>query len=901
MKTSAYYRQQINIFSFYQRAYTILYWSITALTFIRQKTSFLIIFCLFMLAVPLLWWGGLSAAEKSEKQNPVQPVDSLSRTGALASTVLFAAKDSVIYNIDRRTMELWGKARIDNEETSVKAPKIIIDLNTSLFHAFGIADSSKTLAEPAVFSDRQGSFNAETMTYNLKTKRGETTNVLSSSKQIIFSGEHVTRLENGELNISDGTFTTCDNQSPHYWFSSSQMTVIPEKRIIAKPLIMYIRPEIFSARLPAVPILALPYMIFPLNEGRSSGFLMPSLGNNSHMGYYLSNFGYFWAIDDQMDFRLDGDISFNGGWRLGERFRYKKSNSFSGEISGEYKEYPTYSDWNAKIIYNQVLDSSTRFDVNILLLGAPQGYDLNSMNSIAMVTQQSNARGALAKTFNEENSIAAITYNRSEDLSTLKATQAIEASFYQNRMYPFRSGFSVDDWKSNVSLSTGAFFSGMSTSETTSGYSANANVELGYYREFAQGSRALFTQAVSLQASEPVSGFYNNGMNSGTTVFVPLRMQSTLFRYFNVNPGVTFIHSLSPDGANRDVSTTVFAVDATTRMYGTLESGVLDHLIGLKVLRHTFIPAITYRWNPSFFGSGYNYYQNIYDWTDSQLFNRLDNTTYAGMPEGQSTVGISLKNIIQGKRRGSESSVPENSSIAGEQTIQLLTFNATTAYNFNADALHLAPLIFTASSNVLSPNLLFSSGAMYDIYSYDPLTGDRINRFNSDDGNGFFRFIKGFLNMSLSIQGSPKSPSSSLLLMPTTPLLVMPNASQSIFLDRFNPNYFSRIDYRQPWQFQFSLFLQSDRSNPLVPVTTSLINTSVTASLSKDWQILLNTGYDLQNSKLVFPALYLNRNLHCWQTSFQWIPFGQFRSYALQIGLKAPLSNINVKAGKGAY
>jgi len=870
------------------------------LTFIRLKTSFLTIFCLVLLAVPLLWWGRLSAAEKSAKLNPVEPVDSLTGGGGLTSTVLFAARDSVIYNIDGRTMELWGKARIDQEDTSVKAPKIIIDLNTSLFHAFGIADSSNKAAEPAVFSDRQGSFNAETMTYNLKTKRGETTNVLSSSKQIIFSGEHVTRQENGELNISDGTFTTCDNQSPHYWFTSSQMTVIPEKRIIAKPLIMYIRPEIFSARLPAFPILALPYMIFPLNEARSSGFLMPGLGNNSSMGYYLSNFGYFWAIDDQMDLRLDGDISFNGGWRLGERFRYIKTNSFSGEISGEYKKYPTYSDWNAKIIYNQVFDSSTRFDVNIQLQGAPKGYDLNSMNSIAMVTQQSNARAALAKTFNEENSIAAITYNRSEDLSTHNASQSIDASFYQNRMYPFRSEFPVDDWRSNVSLSTGTSFSGMSTSQASSGYAGNANLELGYYREFAQGSKALFTQGLTLQTSQPVSGFYNNGMNSGTTVFVPLRVQSTLFRYFNVNPGVTFIHSLSPDGANKDVSTTVFAVDASTRLYGTLESGFLDNLFGLHALRHTFIPTITYRWNPAFSGNLYNCYQNIYDWTDPQLFNRLDNTIDAGMPEGQSTVGISLKNLLQGKRRGSESSVPAGGSLAGEQTIQLLTLNASTAYNFNADTLHLAPLIFTASSNVLSPNLLFSSGAMYDIYSYDPLTGDRINRFNSDDGNGIFRFIKGFLNMSLSIQGSPESASSSLPLVPTTPLLVMPNASQSIFLDRFNSNYFSRIDYRQPWQFQFSLFLQSDRSNPLVPVTTSLINTSATASLSKDWQVLLNTGYDLQNGKLAFPLLCLNRDLHCWQTSFQWIPFGQFRSYAVQIGLKAPWSNISVKAGKGA-
>ena len=871
------------------------------MTFNKRQTLKVTIFCLFVLALPLIWVVGHAAERPAKRKTGVSekqtvPLDSLSGTGAFKSTVLYTAKDSVIYNLDNRNMELWGKARIDNEDTNVKAPKIVIDLDTSLFHAYGNADTSKTAAEPAVFTDRQGSFNAETMTYNFKTKRGETTNVLSSSNKVIFSGEHVTRLENGEMNIKDGTFTACDDLSPHFWFSSSQMTIIPDNRIIAHPLIMYIRPEIFSKRLPAMPILALPYMVFPLKEGRSSGFLMPRIGNNSDAGYSLSNLGYFWAINDFLDLRSDGDISLNGSWRLGERFRYKKSNIFSGEISGEYKKYPLYNDWNAKYIHNQVFDSSTRLDVNIQLQGSPQGYNLNSLNSITMLSRQSNARAALAKTFNDENSIAAFTYNRSEDLSTLDATQTLDASFYQSRLYPFRSAASADDWRSDVSLSTAASLSGSSTSAsavTSSGYAANANVELGYYREFSEGSKALFTQGASLQASKPVSGLYNYAY-SGTSLVFPLRMQSTLFHYFHVNPSLTFIHSLYSDVANQDVSTTVFSVDTSTRLYGTLQTGFLDTLLGLKALRHTFIPTISYLWNPPFSGSAYNYYGNVYDWTDPQLFVRLNNTTYAGVPEGQSTVGISLKNLVQGKVRGSDAS-SENA----DPTVQLLSVNASTSYNFNADAIHLAPLTLAASSNVLSPNLLFSAGAMYDLYSYDSLTGTRINRLNSEDGNGLFRFIKGFLNMSLSIQGSNEASSSAFPLLTSTAPLYVPNNAQSIFLERFNTEYFRTIDYRHPWQLQFSLFVQSDKSNPLVPVTSTLLNASLKESLSKEWQIVLNTGYDLQSTEFVFPMLQVNRDLHCWQVSFQWIPFGLFKSYAIQIGMKAPWSDFNVRTVKG--
>ena len=169
--------------------------------FNKQSTSIVTIFSLLVLALSFFSGKAGFAAQQSAKQKTgvsekkTVPLDSLSSQGTLTSTILYTAKDSVIYNLDLRNMELWGKARVDNEDTNVKAPKIVIDLDTSLFHAYGNADTSKKVADPAVYTDRQGSFNAETMVYNFKTKRGETTNVLSSSNKVLFQGEHVTRLE----------------------------------------------------------------------------------------------------------------------------------------------------------------------------------------------------------------------------------------------------------------------------------------------------------------------------------------------------------------------------------------------------------------------------------------------------------------------------------------------------------------------------------------------------------------------------------------------------------------------------------------------------------------------------------------------------------------------------------
>jgi len=838
------------------------------LTFIKRKTLVLHISGIVMLLLTLVFQRELSAAERGKDSS------------ALKNVVVFTAKDSVLYNFDRRSMELWGRASTDYEGTSVKAPKIVIDGKNSLLHAYGSVDSSKMLADPAIFSDKQGSFRSETITYNFQTKRGETVNVSSNSEGIKFKGERVSRLENGDMILQNGTFTTCDEADPHYWFSSSSITVNPEKGIKAKPLVMYIRPELFSMRLPAIPVMALPYMVFPARRERMSGFLSPTLTSYSH-SLALSNLGYYWAIDDYSDLRAESDIALNGSFRLGERFRYIKRNTVSGEIAGEYKRYAADSaqslstEWNANIAHHQVFDAFSQFDVAVQLQGGERHDDLHMMNVETVLTEQTNSRASLVKTFNDENTLIAATYNRSADLRYDNGRQSTEATFYQNRFYPFRSGLSKDGERSTsaVSVTTGASLVAESVtlnSVESSGYSGSALGELGYYREFSDGYKALFTQGVNFQSVQSVSG---SGY-SGTRVLFPLRMQSTLFHHFNINASMTYSHSLRTDGEERPFSSTVLSFDAGTRLYGTLGTGSLENIVGLKALRHTFIPLISYTWNPIFSGNWYDAGSGkVYDWPNATGFSSFETTRFTGIPEGQSTVGITLKNLFHGKFNGSSTAEDGNAS-DGEHTVQLLSLTASTAYNGAADSFRFAPLTLVTSSNVPGSNFFFSGGSMYDFYSSDPVTGERVNRYNSEDGHDLLRFVKGFMNMGLSMQGSRQSGASAAML--ATPFASY--ADQSLAREPFTTG---------DWQFRISLFLQSDKSNPLETTYDKLVNVGAKVAWSKNWQTGLNTGYDLGNGKVIFPVLQLYRNLHCWQTGFQWVPSGTFKGYTFQIALKA--------------
>lgn len=853
--------------------------------------------------------GSLYAAEP-EQENQKK---SMQRSGTdIGSTVLFSARDSVIYRFDRKSMELHGKARLERDSTTVTAPKITVDFGSSTLEAFGEPSGTSGKSVPAFFSDREGSYNSDKISYTFDSGTGETTNVKSQMSGVYFTGKQVSRLENGELVIKDGAFTTCDEDEPHYWIESENMRIIPGDRIIAHPFIMYIRPELFSKRLPAIPVLPFPYLVFPLLEHRKSGILLPRPGYDKDRGFHLSKLGYFWAIDDYMDLRMDGDIAFNGSWRLGERFRYKSRDRFSGVLEGEYERYfkgdpedPDYekhSSWNLHVEHHQDFSLSSLLDLNVRFQGGDRDYDLSSIDNETIINEQVQSYASYGKTFDDENSILTVGFQYIDDLRSSNFNLLGGVEFYQNRFYPFRRGRlgTLGDWRDRFSITSGAALRALLSSydsKTISEFLADANFQFGYFKEFSEKHRALVTQGFSFQGLLLDDESYGS-QRYGMRFQFPLRLQSTLLRHFNVNAGIYFNHYLVGndllhqwDGTSvvtterndwKGFSTWGFSADVSTRLYASMQTPFLERFFGIKALRHTLVPTVSYTWNPDFTDTDYNRYLTVYDGTGYLRYNRFEHSVYSDVPGGQSTVGLTLKNLFHGKI---------DEGVDGERTVHLLSLTASTSYNFAADEFRWSPLLITASSTALLPNFLFSAGALYDFYSYDSESGERVNRFNAEDRNGLLRFLSGYVNMSLNLEGKRKNGN------PGRPEAL--RAEQAIFHERFNIGDFMDVDYSLPWRLRLSFYMQSDRLNPLEEARIStLLNVSAKLALSRNWQAGINTGYDISNGKFVFPMLQLYRDLHCWQVGFQWVPSGEYNSYYLQIGLKAPgFKDVRFKTG----
>ncbi|MBN1929939.1 MAG: LPS-assembly protein LptD [Chlorobiaceae bacterium] len=861
---------------------------------------------------------GKTAATAARADEPQQKRDDLD------STVVYTARDSLLYHFDRRTIELSGKAKVEYKDIRIEGPAITVEQASSTARTSATRDSLGRIRELPKFTDKQGSFSAESMSYNYKTRFGTASAVSSKEELGIFSASQIDRLPSGELHIEDGIYTTCDLEEPHYWFWGKHMTIIPGDRLISRPFVMYIHPEIFNKRLPVIPILPLPWMSVPISNKRSSGFLFPRAGHSSGRGVYLSNLGYFWAISDYLDLRVEGDVSFNGGWRLGERFRYKKGELFSGSIEGEYErivlnqpgdaDYERYINRNLRIIHHQAFDPTARLDANLHYLGGQRYYDLNSIDPESVVTQQATSYASFSKSWDEGRRALIAGYQRVDDLVTGELTQKVTASLYQDRIYPFRTRLStpLSDWRSRLSVQPALSFSGEFADDAGGSrdlYVGNASLEVNYQQEFAPGYRALFTQGVSVQGQRHIMSAQSD--LSGTRVQLPFTIQSTLFRYLHLTPSLTFtqyrVNSTQQYDSDSQsfvtvsdpdsYSTAIFSVDAQTRLYGVMNTGFLEKMVGLKALRHTFIPTLTYTYNPDYRGDGYDYYRSYYDPVSQSMvsYNRFARSLYSGVPEEQSRVGVNLQNLIHGKFRNSDGSY---------RTAQLLSLTASSGYNFAAGSMPAEPLVLTATSNAFSPALLFSAGATYDFYSFDDATGQRVDKLAMDDGKGLLRFVNGFLNMSVSVSGHLRSEYKTVDGEEGEGSLVKNSESpiqQAIFRERFTGDELVDFKSSLPWSLRMSLYLVNDKSDPHNPESTALLNSAAKVALSRNWQVGVNTGFDLGNGKFVYPALMVWRDLHDFQFSAQWVPSGEYKGYLVQIAMKpAQLKYLKLQAGSGS-
>lgn len=816
--------------------------------------------------------------------------DSAKRKPGIDAPVDYECTDSLVYDAETRLVHLYGKAQVKYMDMTLNAAKITMNMDSSMVRAAGERDTAGILQDKPVYSQGSDNYHSELMAFNFKTKKGYITNVETTQGDGFMQSQHSKRAADGTLYLEHAKYTTCDAKHPHFYLALSRAKVRPGKESVFGPAYLVVA----DVPLP----LAVPYGFFPFNKKYSSGFIMPSYGDETSRGFYLRDGGYYFAINDYMDFKALGEIYTKGSWGLSAETNYRRRYRYNGNfyisflrtVDGE-KNMPDYAVTKSlKVQWTHSKDAkaspNTTFSARVNF--ASENYErsnLESMYNPLAYTQSTRASSvSFSHTFPSIGLNIAGSTNLTQSLRDSSVSMTLpDLSISLNRFYPFRRKHQAgkERWYEKISMSyTGSL------------------------------SNSINTKEDKLFKSNLVKD-WRNGMQHR----IPIDATFQVFKYINISPQFSLrdimytnrVMRSWDETTQKEVADTTYGfynlydwslgVSANTTLYGFYKPW--RKLFGDKIIavRHVFKPSVSFSYAPDFTSSHYGY-QRTYVKTDAN--GEVSTVTYSpysggiySYPSGtkQGMITMSVSNNVEMK-------VKSDRDTTGERKISLIDeLYGALSYNMAAETRPWSNLN-TRIRLKLTKNYTFSMAAVFATYAYAfdkngrVVTSDRtewsygrFGRFQGMSQNLSYTFN----NETLSKLFSRRSDRSTASNDETDTDTDTDAEDANIDPDLRNAKkggkqkkQKAKVDedgylrFSLPWSFtvSYGISMAEDRSKQInvrrmrYPYSfTQTMNFSGYLRIAEGWNISFTSGYDFNYHELSMTTASVSRDLHCFEMS----------------------------------
>jgi LPS-assembly protein len=142
--------------------------------------------------------------------------------------------------------------------------------------------------------------------------------------------------------IAKGSYTACSGARPAWLFRCSQAKVEEGEYLRAWNAVGYIK---------GIPVIYLPYFIYPIKTERQTGFLIPEIGTNTSKGFSISN-AFYWAISPSQDTTLRHTFYQKRGHKFDLEYRYVYSEDTAGDFAGQYIRDALDNEENIRLAWN---------------------------------------------------------------------------------------------------------------------------------------------------------------------------------------------------------------------------------------------------------------------------------------------------------------------------------------------------------------------------------------------------------------------------------------------------------------------------------------------------------------------------------------------------------------------
>ena len=821
----------------------------------------------------------LDSLNKQKKNSIEMPVD-------------YTANDSMVYDATSRKVHLFGKANVKYEGMDLESEKIAISLDSSIVHATGVKDTAKkALSGTPVFKMGNDSYESDTIAFNFKSKKGLINNVKTEQQEGYITSQLSKRMDNGDIYLQHGRYTTCDKEHPDFYIALSRAKVRPNKDVVFGPAYLVVA----DVPLP----LAIPYGFFPFTKHYSSGFIMPTYGDENDRGFYLRDGGYYFAMSDKWDLKLLGEIYTKGSWGISAASNYNKRYKYSGSVYFSYqntktgdKGMPDYTKQESfKIQWSHRQDakanpfSTLAASVNF----ATSSYERNNLNSMYNPQTMTQSTRTSSVSWSTGFSSLGMTLSSSANLSQNMRTNELSMTLPDlnvnvSRFYPFRRKQMVgkERWYEKISMSyTGQLSNSITTNEDHLLHSDLA-------KEWSNG----------IQHHIPVDGNF------------------TLAKYINITLGFNFTDRMyfKKENMQWDQAAQAVAIDTTygfynvynwnasigasTKFYGMFIPNRKIFGDKIQAIRHVFTPTVSFSYAPDFGNKYYETYQRTNSDGSVELveYSPYRSGLYSVPGKGKTgSITMQVSNNIEMKIRSDKDST-------GIKKISIIDeLGAQMSYNFAASYHRWSDL----STNLRLKwwkNYTFNLNAVFATYAYEldknghPYVGNhteyskgRFGRFQGMSQNISFTLtpdkLKKLFGGSVDDNDNKKNDNDDDDEGVDTD--IESNVDDNLVKGQHGAKKKSGgskaetdddgyMRFSMPWSltFGYGVTMRENTSGKFNTKSmrypykfTQTLNVSGNLRISDGWNISFSSGYDFDNHALSMTTASLQRDLHCFNMS----------------------------------
>lgn len=820
-------------------------------------------------------------------------LDSMNRGKGLGldAPINLSSEDSLVYDAINKRVFLYGKSNVEYQNMTLNSDRMQMSLDSSLVHATGTRDTANQVYGSPIFTMGQDKYESDTMSYNFKTQKGFINNVYTEQEDGFLSSQHSKRDSSGVLYLEHGRYTTCDQPHPDFYIALSRAKVRPGKDVVFGPAYLVVA----DVPLP----LAIPYGFFPFTKSYSSGFIMPTYGDESSRGFYLRDGGYYFAINDKWDLKLLGEIYTKGSWGISAASNYNKRYRYSGSFFFSYqntkngdKGMPDYTKQTSfKIQWSHRQDSKANpfSSLSASVNFATTSYERDNLTS--MYNPQSYTQSLRTSSVNWSTTFSSLgmtlsgTANLSQNMrdSTI-SLQLPDLNISVSRFYPFKRKHMAgkERWYEKIAMSyTGHLSNSIDTKE-----------DLLFKSNLTRDWR---------------NGFQHN---------IPISANFTLFKYININPSFNFTDRMYSNKVMRswdterqaEVTDTIngfynvynwnLSIGASTKLYGFWVPSKKIFGDKIEAIRHVVTPQVTFSYAPDFGASRYGYYET-YQKTDAegnvtlQQYSPYQNGLFGVPGRGKTgSLNFDLSNNIEMKVKSDKDST-------GYKKLSIIDeLGFSMGYNMAAKEKPLSDLTVRLRLKWWK-SYTFNMNAVFATYAYEldengrPYVGNhteygrgRFGRFQGMSQNVSFtlnpeKLKKWFGHGSDEDDDSDKDDDDETIDTDRESnvdddLVRGQNGAKKKNAGKAETDEDGYMKFSMPWSltFGYGISMRENTAGRFNTKTmrypykfTQTLNFSGNIRISDGWNISFSSGYDFEDKDISMTTASLQRDLHCFSMS----------------------------------